>query len=260
MLKGCEYLSIAEEPDTGCEKFDKDFMFRGCTAGKSFHGRGVITMWQHAREIAPSVAWDILLRIKRSGGMSVNELCAGLKMSYMGVKQHCDGLKRRGYLDTWRRPKKTGRPEKIYRATPKLDLVLPQWGTELALGLLTVTSQLHGETSAERLLHHFFLQKAERYAPKIKGHTAKMRAQELCKLRGADGCLCSVADDPAHGVHILEHHNPLSEVIRLYPAVAEMETRFIARALNAVVKREVIEGHTYYLITDPADDGFRLEA
>jgi predicted ArsR family transcriptional regulator len=217
-------------------------------------------MWQHAREIAPSVAWDILLRIKRSGGMSVNELCAGLKMSYMGVKQHCDSLKKRGYLDTWRRPKKTGRPEKIYRATPKLDLVLPQWGSELAMGLLLVISQLDGETSAERLLHHFFLQRAERYAPKIKGHTARARAQELCKLRTADGCLCSIAEDAPHGLHILEHHNPLGEVVRLYPAVAEMETRFMARVLKAVVRRELAEGNTLYVITDPADDGFRLVA
>jgi predicted ArsR family transcriptional regulator len=217
-------------------------------------------MWQHAREIAPSVAWDILLRIKRSGGLSVNELSAGLKMSYMGVKQHCDSLKKRGYLDTWRRPKKTGRPEKIYRATPKLDLVLPQWGSELAVGLLLVISQLDGETSAERLLHHFFLQRAERYAPKIKGHTARARAQELCKLRMADGCLCSIGEEGVHGLHILEHHNPLGEVARLYPAVAEMETRFIARVLKAVVRREVAEGNTYYIIADPADDGFRLSA
>lgn len=217
-------------------------------------------MWQHAREIAPSVAWDILLRIKRSGGMSVNELCLGLKMSYMGVKQHCDGLKKRGYLDTWRRPKKTGRPEKIYRATPKLDQVLPQWGSDLALGLLAVISQLDGETSAERLLHHFFLQRADRYALKVKGHTAKARAAELCKLRMADGCLCAVVESEAHGLHILEHHNPLGEVARLYPAVAEMETRFIARILRAVVRRETVEGHAVYVITDPADDGFRLEA
>jgi len=217
-------------------------------------------MWQHAREIAPSVAWDILLRIKRSGGMSVNELSAGLKMSYMGVKQHCDSLKKRGYLDTWRRPKKTGRPEKIYRATPKLDLVLPQWGSELAVGLLLVISQLDGETSAERLLHHFFLQRAERYAPKVKGHTAKARAQELVKLRMADGCLCSIGEDGPHGLHILEHHNPLGEVARLYPAVADMETRFMARVLKAVVRRDIAEGNTVYLITDPADDGFRLVA
>jgi hypothetical protein len=49
-------------------------------------------------------------------------------------------------------------------------------------------------------------------------------------------------------------------VARLYPTVAEMETRFIARMLSGVVHREVVDGHTYYKITDPADDGFRLEA
>jgi predicted ArsR family transcriptional regulator len=210
-------------------------------------------MLQNAREIAPSVAWDILLRIKRSGGLSVNELCAQLKMSYMGVKQHCDALKKRGYLDTWRRPKPTGRPEKIYRASDKLDTVLPQWGNELSLGLLNVVVQLNGETAAERLLHHYFLQKTERLLPKIKGTTLKLRAQEVAKLRSADGCLCTCeSDSPAH-VRLVEHHNPLSEIARLYPGVCEMETRMIAKFLDARVERVAGEWSVEFRASDEAD-------
>ncbi|HEY2572954.1 MAG TPA: hypothetical protein VGH65_02755 [Verrucomicrobiaceae bacterium] len=211
-------------------------------------------MIQHAREIAPSVAWDILLRIKRSGGLSVNELCAQLKMSYMGVKQHCDALKKRGFLDTWRRPKPTGRPEKIYRAADKLDLVLPQWGNELSLGLLQVVAQLNGETAAERLLHHYFLQKTERMLAKIKGQTARQRAQEIAKLRAADGCICSVELEPEAPLRLVEHHNPLAEVARLYPDITEMETRMMARLFNARVQRVVSDWSVEFHVSEDGNE------
>jgi predicted ArsR family transcriptional regulator len=218
-------------------------------------------MLHHAREIAPSVAWDILLRIKRSGGLSVNELCAQLKMSYMGVKQHCDALKKRGYLDTWRRPKPTGRPEKLYRAAEKLDLVLPQWGNELSLGLLKVVAQLNGETAAERLLHHYFLQKTERLLLKIKGATLRQRAAELAKMRGADGCICQVEHDSATELRLVEHHNPLAEVARLYPDVCEMETRMISKLLGVPVRRTAGEWSVEFHAAEEAEEKpFRLVA
>lgn len=207
-------------------------------------------MLHNAREIAPSVAWDILLRIKRSGGLSVNELCTQLRMSYMGVKQHCDALKKRGYLDTWRRPKPTGRPEKIYRTADKLDAVLPQWGNELSLGLLNVVVQLNGETAAERLLHHYFLQKTDRLLPRIKGASLRLRAQELARLRTSEGCLCTSEGDSATQARLIEHHNPLSEVARLYPAVCEMETRMIASLLKARVTRVVGEWSVEFHATE----------
>ena len=220
-------------------------------------------MLHHAREIAPSVSWDILLRIKRSGGMSVNELCPVMKMSYMGVKQHCDALRKRGYLETWRRSKGTGRPEKIYRPTEKLELVLPQWGNELSLALLAIVNQLNGETAAERLLHQFFLQKGDRLVLKIKGVTAKERAAELARLRNADGCLCTVLNDAENGLRMVEQHNPLSEIIRLYPNVCEMETRMIEKILRAQVQRVATDLQVEFHISEPKvveDEIFRLEA
>lgn len=66
------------------------------------------------REIVHAPVLEIILLLKRSTGMSVNELCREMKMSYMGVKQHCVELEKKRLLDTWRRPKPAGRPEKVY--------------------------------------------------------------------------------------------------------------------------------------------------
>ena len=221
-------------------------------------------MLTRGKEVAPSVAWEILLRIKRAGGLSVNELRAATKMSYMGIKQHCDSLKKRGYLDTWRRPKKTGRPEKIYRPADKLDELLPQWSNDLSLGLLTVVTQLNGETAAERLLHHFFLQKRDKYAVKIKGTTLKQRVQELCKMRISDGCISELRAEVGAPVTIIDHHHPGKELARLYPAVIDMEQRMLEVLIGAEVERIAHEFHVEFQFIEKSQavvqDEFRLEA
>lgn len=207
-------------------------------------------MLQHAREIAPSVSWEILRLVKRSGGMCVNELSAALKMSYMGVKQHCDDLKKRGYVDTWRRPKQTGRPEKIYRPAPKLDLVLPNWGNELCLGLLSFVSQTYGETVPERLLYSFLQQKVERWNGKLKGRSSDERAAELAKLRNADGWMCEALNDE-RGLRIVDHHSPLIEVGRLYPALWDLEVRVLSRIFGHTLQRRTDGSHTEWIISEP---------
>src|SRR5437868_9211055 len=68
-------------------------------------------------EIGRTQRLEILNSLKRTKGMSVNELVDKMGMSYMGIKQHCLTLQRDGYLDTWRRPQKMGRPEMVYRLT-----------------------------------------------------------------------------------------------------------------------------------------------
>lgn len=207
-------------------------------------------MLHNGREIAPSVSWDILLHVKRSGGMSVNELAAVLKMSYMGVKQHCDELKKRGYVDTWRRPKQTGRPEKIYRPTDKLDLVLPNWGSDLCLGLLGLVSQAYGETVPERLLHGFLQQKVEHWNAKIKGRTPKERTMELAKLRNSEGWICQCVEDASGGLRLVDHHSPMAEVARLFPAVCDLEIRALSRIFGHTLLRRQNGGNVEFIIIE----------
>src|SRR5438309_10852728 len=82
-------------------------------------------------EIGRTQRLDILNSLKRTKGMSVNELVEKMGMSYMGIKQHCLTLQRDGYLDTWRRPQRMGRPEMVYRLTPRSNDPFPSDSSEL---------------------------------------------------------------------------------------------------------------------------------
>src|SRR5258708_25867827 len=76
-------------------------------------------------EIGRTQRLEILNSLKRTRGMSVNELVERMGMSYMGIKQHCLTLQRDGYLDTWRRPQKMGRPDMVYRLTRRIHHPVP---------------------------------------------------------------------------------------------------------------------------------------
>jgi predicted ArsR family transcriptional regulator len=200
------------------------------------------------RDIARPQVVAIFDAIKRSGGLSVAEIARELKMSYMGIKQHCLDLEKKGYLDTWRRPKEVGRPELAYRLTSKAQALYPQWTNELSIELLESVRQLYGATAAEKILFTYLTRKGEAYAKKIKGPSVIEKATALARLRDAEGYCAQVDYDPQLGFRLTEFHNPLREVMELYPSVARMEETMMTRLLQAKVTRseEVVSGLTRY--------------
>ena len=103
------------------------------------------------KDIARPHVMEIILLLKRNSGMAVNELSAALRMSYMGVKQHCTELEKKGFLDTWRRPGEVGRPEKLYRLTEKAAAFYPESGNELTLEILHSIQQIYGPSAPDKL-------------------------------------------------------------------------------------------------------------
>ena len=190
------------------------------------------------KDIARPHSVDLIMLLKRSNGMSVNELAAALRMSYMGVKQHCVYLEKKGYVDTWRRPKEGGgRPEKMYRLTPKLDGFFPCVPKELLLDVLEGAEKAFGDGSAERLLLHHFQLLAGRYAEKVKGRTMLERAQSFAKLRTVEGCISLCEFDPHEGLRIVEYHSPVAVLGKLHACACELEAQMIGRLLQCICDR-----------------------
>ena len=185
------------------------------------------------KDIARPHVMEIILLLKRNSGMAVNELSAALRMSYMGVKQHCVFLEERGYLDTVRRPKDAGgRPEKVYRLTQKLDMLFPRAGSDIALDMLEAADSVYGELAVERLLRHHFLKKTARYNEFLRGQNLLERAQSLSRLRTVEGYMSMCEFDAHKGLRLVEYHNPLVDVARRYPIIHEIEAQAVGRALG----------------------------
>src|ERR1700694_2606644 len=146
-------------------------------------------------EIGRTQRLEILNSLKRSKGMSVNELVQKMKMSYMGIKQHCLTLHRDGYLDTWRRPQKMGRPEMVYRLTQRTHDLFPADSNQFTLEVLKSIQEIYGPNAAEKLLYNVFEKKTANLKQRAKGDTVADRAKWLAKVRDSEGHMAQLITD-----------------------------------------------------------------
>ena len=190
-------------------------------------------------EIGRTQRLEILNSLKRSKGMSVNELVAKLNMSYMGIKQHCTTLQRDGYLDTWRRPQKMGRPEMVYRLTPRTHDLFPADSNKLTLELLNSVREIYGPNAPEKLLYNVYGRKSAEREKKVKGDTVAERAKWLARVRDNEGYMAQFINDSKQGgPQILECHSPVMNLLDGYPIVARLEQDMFEAVLGTNVRRE----------------------
>ena len=198
---------------------------------------------QALRDIARPTYAEILETLKRSDGMAVSELAKELKMSYMGVKQHCVNLEKKGYLKTWRVPRtQVGRPEKLYRLTEACEALFPHAGPSLTLALLQGVKQLYGESAPEKMLFHYFEDLRQRWSEQMKGITAPAeKATKLAALRDAEGCFSKCTYDAQDGLRIEEYHHPMTAIYDHYPSAQRMEVQVMEQLLGTRIARKTID-------------------
>ncbi len=193
---------------------------------------------QLLQEIGRTQRLEILNTLKRTRGLSVNELVAKMKMSYMGIKQHCLTLERDGYLDTWRRPQKMGRPEMVYRLTRRTHDLFPCDSNQMTLDLLESAKEIHGPNAPDKLLFTLFERKTARLLEKVKGTTVGERARWLVKEREKEGFMSQFVTDEQGGTQILECHSPILNLLDQYSIVSRLESDLVEKVLGTPVRRE----------------------
>ena len=190
-------------------------------------------------EIGRTQRLEILNTLKRTKGLSVNELVTKMKMSYMGIKQHCLTLERDGYLDTWRRPQKMGRPEMVYRLTRRSHDLFPCDSNQFTLDLLKSIAEIHGPNAPEKLLFSVFERKSAALKGKVKGANVAERAKWLAKQRETEGFMSQfIVDEKEGGPQILECHSPILNLLDEYPIIGRLEQELFEAVLGARVRRE----------------------
>lgn len=190
-------------------------------------------------EIGRTQRLEILNTLKRTKGLSVNELVARMKMSYMGIKQHCLTLERDGYLDTWRRPQKMGRPEMVYRLTRRTHDLFPCDSNDFTLELLKSIKEIHGPNAPDKLLFNIYERKTAGLKEKVKGATVVERAKWLAAQREKEGYMSQYIDDQKEGgPQILECHSPIMNLLDEYPIIGRLEGDMFEGVLGTRVRRE----------------------
>ncbi len=160
----------------------------------------------------------------------------------MGVKRHCEELERQGYVDTWRRPKPIGRPEKVHRLTLKALTFFPAASNTATIALLNAANRLYGHAAAEKLLYSVFSAKTDEYLNQLQGQTVIDLARALRKIRDEEGYLCELTcEDP---LLLTEYHSPIYDLLSAFPLVRRLEREMMERVLGVRLERheEMVSG------------------
>ena len=190
-------------------------------------------------EIGRTQRLEILNTLKRTRGLSVNQMVARMNMSYMGIKQHCLTLERDGYLDTWRRPQKMGRPEMVYRLTRRSHDLFQADSNAFTLDLLESIQEIHGTNAPEKLLYNLFERKTEELIEKVDGETIEQRAKTLAAVRDGQGYMSQYLDEKSEGgPQILECHSPIMNLVERYAIIGRLEQDMFEKILQTPVRRE----------------------
>src|SRR5262245_7400864 len=163
-----------------------------------------------------------------------------MKMSYMGIKQHCLTLERDGYLGTWRRPQKMGRPEMVYRLTRRTHDLFPCDSNDFTLELLKSIKDVYGPNGPDKMLFSVFERKGAALKARAKGDTVADRAKWLAGVRDKEGFMSEYVSDEKDGTgsHIIECHSPILNLLEQFPIVGRLEQDLVAGVLGTEVRRE----------------------
>lgn len=197
-------------------------------------------------EIGRTRRLEIINALKRTQGMSVNELVDKLKMSYMGIKQHCITLHRDGYLDTWRRPQKMGRPEMVYRLTRRAHDLFQADSHAFTLDLLKSVQEIYGPNAPEKLLYNVFKKKTAALKARARGNTVIERAKWLANIRDGEGYMSQFLNDKNDGPRILECHSPILNLLERYPIIGRFEQDMFESILGTRVRRQMVRNSGLY--------------
>ena len=157
----------------------------------------------------------------------------------MGIKQHCIGLEREGYLDTWRRPKGMGRPEKAYRLTDGAKEFFPSRYPQFSLQILEAVKESFGSLAPEKILLNIYKAETARYEHKLEKLEGEARFRGLAQLREEDGYMAEYSFDNSTRNHrITEFNSAILDCLDAFPVIKDYERQMFEKILRTKVRRD----------------------
>jgi predicted ArsR family transcriptional regulator len=197
---------------------------------------------------------NIILQLKKNGGMSIEDLSKVIDITPMGIRQHLLALEKRGIVHYIARKRGIGRPGFVYMLTEAADELFPKAYDRFSLGLLRDIRTQEGDEKITRI----FGWRRDRLYKAKKEYLAGKEALEdvLAALKQAledEGHFVDVARNNGH-YQLKQYHCPIHKIAVEFPEACAHELMLYRELINQNVVRErsVSEGSTSCLYLIPA--------
>jgi predicted ArsR family transcriptional regulator len=186
---------------------------------------------------------EILVRLRREGPASPDQLAASMGASRTGVLQQLRALEATGFVSRETVRHGVGRPRHLYDITPEAQQLFPTNYDGLAAGLLAAIGAVGGESLVEQV----FIARRRQIGHRLRrelddrvGVDAPFvdRVRALAVLQDEQGYLADATVVPDGSIHLREHNCAILDVARGERAACDAELDLFREVLGAEVVRE----------------------
>lgn len=185
---------------------------------------------------------DVVMVLKRAGGLTARQLCDGLGLSMNAVRHHLKELEAAGLVGYARQHQGVGAPSFLYRLTPAGEALFPRRYEDAVARLLDHVVAREGRAAAVAVLEARYRELADRLRGSLTDATPEERLAAVARALAHEGYMPEVRarDGGASGglPVLVEHNCPMQQVAERFPELCEAEARFLAEVLDAEVTRE----------------------
>ncbi len=166
----------------------------------------------------PSTRQEILVLLKKNGGLTVDDLAKSLQITPMGVRQHLASLESDGLVQTTQVRHKVGRPSFLYRLSETAEASFPKDYVNLVKFLLAELEKTDGPERVRELFHHYAaLLKAE-WENRLNGADLPVRLRILHDLLAEDGNMPELASTE-EGYDLIIHNCRIADLTKANPSL-----------------------------------------
>ncbi len=176
---------------------------------------------------------EILMTLKKQGGMTADELSEVLGITAMGVRRHLMTLERDGLVQYKPVQRGVGRPSYVYSLTELADDLFPKNYEQFATELLNILRITDGEEKIEEL----FAKRMERleaaYAPYLANKDLPEQIAELTRIQNANGYLAEW-EHVEDGTYVFVEHNcAIAKIANTCNFACDYELELLKKLLDA---------------------------
>lgn len=180
----------------------------------------------------------ILLHMKKTGRVSVQDLCDVLGITAMAVRRHLTRLQKEGLVECKLIRQSRGRPSYRYFLSDKAESLFPKGYQTLAEDLLDAVYEQSGHGGVMALLTARNQKRIERLLPRVEGLSLAERVEEVSKIFSEEGYMTEWEKLDDGNFFIFQRNCALHDVAAKYRQVCGLEPHLMESLLGVKVARE----------------------
>jgi len=181
---------------------------------------------------------SIIQLLKKSGGLSIEELSKSIHITPMGIRQHLLSLEKKGVVTYVSKKHGIGRPGFVYKLTDKADTLFPKAYDKFAIEILNDIKKYEGPQKLDTIFRWRKDKQLKTFKDAFAGmETIDDSVKELKKMLEAEGQMVELTRSNGH-YHLKQYNCPIYKVASEFKNICAYELQLYREVFGEGVTNE----------------------